>query len=1021
MLARASCRSLCRVILSLLVGVLVLGGVAHEAHAQRNVSEQRECATCHVMWLKDFNRKDVTPLIPYDPKPTVSSGKQDVASTERMCFSCHDGFVLDSRPTWVNRHNLHPVGVKPSDKVKIPTKDGKPLFPLNDDGKTYCGTCHTAHGVEWGDKISPIFLRARNTNSSLCMACHLERGTGPAEGNHPVLKQLKEVPDVLRAAGSRFADGTTVVCESCHRVHGAPDKKLLVMRNENSELCGTCHADRYAKDLAQAGAMGTHPVNIRPIKVKVPQDLLDKGAKLGGESKIICQTCHRPHFAQNNAKLLIAPNPQSELCRTCHLEQRKVANTKHNIALVDESAKNSRGREVGQAGVCSACHLPHGGSGPKMWARQVKPGGGDPMADLCQSCHREGGLAEKKLVGSHSHPTGRDMARLKTPVELPGYSREGIKTIGTERGMVTCASCHDPHQWDPSDPDKASRPGDPSDASNKFLRKPNGADSELCRTCHKNKDGIKNTKHDMSVMFPQERNIKGQTPSDSGTCGTCHVPHNAKGPRMWARDLMPGVDAVSSTCLSCHNPRGLAKDKQIGSHSHPVNVPISNIGITAKDGKWASDKPLLNNTPALQALPLFDSQGVPIAEGGNVACGTCHDPHNWSVVSRTDAGKDPRTVTGNGDSSFLRLPNDNKATLCGNCHVDKAAITLSKHNLAISAQESKNSKGRTPAETGACGACHLPHNGSGSKMWAQTHGPGKDEIERKCSSCHQEGHVAGKKLTGINSHPLGVDLKNIGGETSLPLYTAEGKRDNTNGKVSCATCHDPHQWKPRDTASTAGARPDVEGTAADSFLRLPAAPQSELCINCHQDKRWVKNTEHDLGITAPNDTNDLNQVKAQSGVCGSCHVPHNAREKVRLWARPMGKGSDAMEGLCRSCHSLGKVAAAKQPLMANHPPAVMAVSTPSARHANLPGGAYFPVFTKDGQKAGAGAITCPTCHNPHQWSARKAEEGPGKNTEGNALSSFLRNTSESAICTNCHGLDALFRYKFFHAETSRDK
>ena len=109
------------------------------ALAQIDVGEQRECASCHIAWLRDFKRGDVTTLIPYEPRPRTETGRQDVSSTERMCFSCHDGFMLDSRATWKGGHG-HPVGVAPSDKVKLPTVDGKVVFPLNDDGKLYCGS-----------------------------------------------------------------------------------------------------------------------------------------------------------------------------------------------------------------------------------------------------------------------------------------------------------------------------------------------------------------------------------------------------------------------------------------------------------------------------------------------------------------------------------------------------------------------------------------------------------------------------------------------------------------------------------------------------------------------------------------------------------------------------------------------------------------------------------------------------------------------------------------------------------------
>ncbi len=994
--------------------LLLLLALVPVAEAARDISPQRECANCHIAWLVDFNRKDVTTLVPYNPKPVEATGKQDVVSTDRMCFSCHDGFVLDSRFAWLNRQNSHPIGVKPSDKVEIPTIEGKQVFPLNDDGNIYCGTCHSAHGVQWGgDRQSPVFVRMKNIESSMCMACHLDRGTGPEEGNHPVSLPIKDPPSALIEAGAKFGRNGHVICQSCHRVHGAPEKKLLAVRNPNSELCGTCHANRYAHNAAEAGRLGTHPVNVRPEKVKIPQALFDDGAKLGQGGTLICQTCHQPHFARPGAKLLVAPNPQSQLCKSCHVEQQSVANGKHDMTLVNESAKNVHGQEVGRAGVCSACHLPHGGQGPKMWARAVKHGD-DPVADLCLSCHSEDGLAKGKQVGQHSHPVGRDMARLDGQVELPGYTREGVKSVGDGKGRVTCPTCHDPHQWDPRDPAKTAKPGEPGDGSNKFLRKTFDSKAELCLTCHRNKTTVVNTKHDLAVMAPGERNIKGQTPAEAGVCASCHLPHNGKGARMWAREPQAGVDPVSSTCLSCHSLGGLAKDKAIGANSHPVDVPIANIGIAAKDGQWS---PPQSAGRARKVLPLYDQHGAPAAEGGNVVCGTCHDPHAWSPLAKGSPSGDPRQSKATGDSSFLRLPYTG-AALCSNCHADQSPVTLSKHNLAISAPEAKNAKGRTAAESGVCASCHLPHNGNDAKMWARVVGPGQDGIEILCNECHRDGGLAARKQTGANSHPLRVDLKNVGGKTTLPLYGSDGKKDPVDGKVVCATCHNLHQWDAADPASKAGARANVEGSAANSFLRQPAWPAPQLCADCHQNKKQVKNTDHDMAITAPEATNIRGQNVRQSGVCGPCHTVHNAVAKERLWARPLGAGDDALARLCTSCHAVGKVAAAKVPVKGSHPAKVNVISNPKGQREH---GGDFPVFTPDGVRTGSGIITCPTCHNAHQWDPLKAEEGEGWNVEGDARNSFLRNASDFLLCADCHGLDSLFRYKYFHGETSRRK
>lgn len=977
------------------------------AQAARDVAATRECSICHIAWVPDFKRQDVTALTPFEPRPVTATGRQDVVSTDRMCWSCHDGFVMDSRLAWAGRGHGHPVGMVPSKHVQLPVRrDGKNQFPLNDEGKVYCGTCHSAHGVDWeGKSRSKIFLRMPNIDSSICVACHLERSTGPKEGNHPIYKFMKDKPAALIAAGSRFNEKGELICESCHRIHGAADRKILIMANDASQLCGACHTDRYAKDRAEAGAMGTHPVNVKPDKAVISPELIKAGGKQGPNGTIICQTCHKPHFAEHNANILVQRNPQSQLCQSCHEAQKSVLESRHNFAKLDRTVTNLKDQTVEQAGVCSGCHLPHGGAGPKMVAqRQVGEPPAEKISGLCLSCHRDGGVASEKTIGEHSHPVGRDLARLPGKTDLPGFSKDGIKTAG--KGMLGCATCHDPHQAEVRDGAK-SPPN--------FLRQANDARSTLCRGCHSDKEEIVNTKHDLNAMAPESRNVNDETPAQAGVCGNCHLPHQGKGPRMWAREPKAGADPVSSTCLSCHDKDGVAKDKLVGGISHPTGVTMERTGVVIRDHKWqAAD----GSGRALVALPLYDANGVPVADGGTVTCGACHDPHRWSAIKGLDAGKHPKDVIGTPQSRFLRLPLDGESTLCGNCHNNKAPVAYSKHNLAISAADATNADGKTVAQSGTCGACHQPHNAHGAKLWARGDGPGGDEIERKCTACHKQDGVAGEKLTGVASHPVGVDLERAGGETSLPLFAADGKRD-AKGKMSCATCHDAHQWEPRDAASRRGADAKAEGHGSDSFLRLPASPRPELCGDCHRDKRWVNGTVHDLRVSAPDTTNVNGETPEQSGACGQCHTPHNAVAKAKLWARQPGAGEEPMERLCRSCHAKGQIAEAKQPVKARHPKEVTVIAT--TRYARAGARSDFPVFDAEGKRSDMGKITCPTCHNPHQWKAGEQKEGPGKMVEGDAVSSFLRNPSEHAMCADCHGLDSLFRYKYFHGEQSRKK
>ncbi|MBD3647529.1 MAG: hypothetical protein HUJ31_08785, partial [Pseudomonadales bacterium] len=177
--------------------VMLLLLMVHGSALALEKSSNRECASCHIMWLNEFKRTDVKPLIPYDPTPVTESGKQDVVSTKRMCLSCHDGFVLDSRDLWKADGHNHPTGQKPSEHITIPTSKGKEIFPLNDDGRVYCGTCHSAHSMDWDEDKEAIFLRMSNAGSKMCMACHFDRSTGPGKGNHPINEVVSDRPAEL--------------------------------------------------------------------------------------------------------------------------------------------------------------------------------------------------------------------------------------------------------------------------------------------------------------------------------------------------------------------------------------------------------------------------------------------------------------------------------------------------------------------------------------------------------------------------------------------------------------------------------------------------------------------------------------------------------------------------------------------------------------------------------------------------------------------------------------------------------
>ena len=173
---------------------------------------------------------------------------QGIVSAEEVCYSCHDGYVADSRFTVWKYHN-HPTFQKPSKDVIIPS-----TLTLSNKGEIYCGTCHSPHsGRESAPGVSPeetipgplAFLRLPNINSSLCEACHITKADFHRTNGHPLHMDTMPIPQALFEQGSVQAEPkNTIICETCHKNHGAKGSHITVVDNSRSGLCMICHKER---------------------------------------------------------------------------------------------------------------------------------------------------------------------------------------------------------------------------------------------------------------------------------------------------------------------------------------------------------------------------------------------------------------------------------------------------------------------------------------------------------------------------------------------------------------------------------------------------------------------------------------------------------------------------------------------------------------------------------------------------------------------------------------------------------
>jgi predicted CXXCH cytochrome family protein len=680
-----------------------------------------------------------------------------------------------------------------------------------------------------------------------------------------------------------------------------------------------------------------------------------------------------------------------EMCYSCHdgyvMDSRSVTwKNKGHRTFVKPSNKVTIPADLPLSNkdeiYCGTCHSAHGGgsntdasiSGALSFLRK------DNIDSLmCEMCHTK----QASFRQFNGHPVKT------TSFDIPKILFEAGSKRSRRGDKVICQTCHEVHG-----------------ARGDKLTVIDNRDSELCTICHTKQKSLLQTKHDFRFALPEEKNMRGQKPSESGPCGTCHLPHNANGILLWAKQISP-ADPPSKVCLVCHGEDSVLKIKHIGNHSHPVDVALS------------------PTEPAAGVLPMFLGNGSqdPL---GKVQCFTCHNVHRWDPTNVLNIGG--KDVQGDASTSFLRISNFGSSTLCIDCHNDKEQLLTSDHNLEVTAPDEKNLQEFSPRVSGPCGACHIPHNAAGKRLWAKPLSPDRDFFGQLCDSCHSKNGAAKAKLIGDNSHPVDVFLektkiRDIREQVAeeLPLYSVEGDR-KPDGKVVCITCHEPHTWEAKKSGPLENYElRNMEGDATTSFLRKVNSPSPELCKICHADAAVVEGTPHDLRKTGSKADNLSDQDLKQSGLCEACHLVHNAPNKLKIWARKSGPtvgDQNPMDGLCTSCHSKGNMAEKKIPPVATHPPGKLITNVVEF---SKDGRSYTPIFGPDGKERISGNLSCPSCHNAHQWGIPVENGATGNKLKGNFAKSFrfLRTMSYNAVCRDCHGVEGFYRYLYFHDPKKR--
>jgi len=985
-----------------------------------NPNPAKECAICHYEWMPSFLYESKgTKLVPFQ--------KDRVVADEKMCFSCHNGTVGDTRiKIWSG--DFHKLTDKIPEHMNIP-KD----LPL-DNGKIACRTCHTAHAtgkLKEETVASSVFLRVENQNSELCRKCHTDH---ESEDDHPFKKvEEKEIKEKLNYLEGKLGAKGQVICQSCHTPHSPREKRLLIYYITDSQLCIICHKNKVNPDNTYVKGMLNHPINVIHDDKKKVQKIKDEGGIYAKTNEVICLTCHTPHDSKDE-NLLIMKNTKDALCLDCHKENETIKGTTHDMHKV-EGFKTKDNKTVEDVGVCGSCHAPHG------WSLKLPDIGKDLITEGCLSCHKKSGFASKKTidVNKYNHPVGKEIKEgMDDDNSLPLFGKildyfTEIMEKGERKRLVTCATCHDVH-------------GD----SKNFLRKET-VDGTLCLTCHDKKKVINNTKH-------------GKEKLDK-TCLSCHKVHNSDNKKLL-------TEAKNDGCLTCHKIGGSASKSLIGEHSHPYNItPKMKInspfkltdneltcvschdphkdsakGVMEKDfirGNFAgyddyciacheeqkvvknSDHDLRKEAEKKKDSVCFQCHTVHNAKtekyimnidydyvDQNDYCNVCHREeglaekkvaHEGHIIGKIQkykkytkyltekdgeymlfctnchsAHKNGPIKGEEGDftNSFIRdLDNKtagNKNNICIVCHEDKKEFDNSKHNINKFEQTNEMVK-NLKLSGDECGICHKVHN-SGYYLIDKKYGK---NLQNFCSDCHKKDELANK--TAIKtSHPMDVKPKN-----NVNLFLQDGK-------IICATCHEPHK-------STKNMVADISG--------------NNICFVCHEDQSSVKETKHNMANI--DYVNKNLRQKAEENVCYICHKPHNFQENGKfMWAFEFKKDKPFAYEICFVCHSEKGVGYKKIPEVYTHDKIFKI----------FPYREHFKeyLYDEEGKVSPNGYIACQTCHNPHIRNEQVGKHDFNMNENGNEKNGFIKLSVSDKFCKVCHGEEAKSLFDKYHDKKFRE-
>lgn len=324
----------------------------------------------------------------------------------------------------------------------------------------------------------------------------------------------------------------------------------------------------------------------------------------------------------------------------------------HNLSVASGSSVTSQG-SLG----CTFCHAPHSGVGGNtpLWNQTLSTQTYTPYASstyqqqgntqptlgksssLCLSCHDgtvavgqsvaygkipvSGSMKTADVLGtdlSGSHPFSlvtplKDAPDLAASLVAQQVTADPTGKVKLVQGSVECTSCHNPHAQG-SDP-----------VAQDFLVK-DSSSGHMCLACH-DPNRVVNGK--VNSLNGWTGSIHATAPNQVASsahvgpyvtvalnaCTSCHMQHNAGGQARLLRSATPpapGVDAVTQSCITCHNG-----GTNISPSAPNVYAEFSKIGHLLPAG--------VNSHDAAETVVLNNNR--------HATCTDCHSAHGMNAMT----------------------------------------------------------------------------------------------------------------------------------------------------------------------------------------------------------------------------------------------------------------------------------------------------------------------------------------------------------------------------------------------------